>query len=548
MVKKEFSTKQGYLHIPVYIDTQERSHYIEVMADGVLKNEFLISVVAPGEDFHFYVAMDVARYQSDKVTLICREEGISEDFFDGIVEGTSIWEEAKEHPALYPDLYREPIRQQIHFSPARGWMNDPNGLFYRDGVFHMYFQHNPFDNHHYTTNVSWGHATSTDGVHFTEYDDPIMPRNSLVSIASGSALVDRYNISGMGSDTILAAYTDLDSKQYHGRPQVISGVGQNVLYSRDGGKTYQYFDGNPVIKVPDYQHWRDPKLIQIDKKTLGMAVYETYEGRNCVSFYKSADCVHWEFCSRNMDLYECPDLFSLKVVNSEETMWVLYGAGGKYRIGHFKDFVFETVCEGGFIDYGDCVYAGQTFNNYAEATGDHTKRIYTAWLQDKVHDGWTYNYDEPNKGYGFSQAMALYTELSIHKTKDGYRLYRAPIKALETLRRESCKVQLNGITQLPVPSETVFTLKGTQDARIVCGKTWFAYEAAARIIKTLSGKEYQFETGSDLFVRLIADTRSVEVYIQDEIVLSFDVAPWELHVECGYELGGVRYRLESIWK
>ena len=138
MLQKTFEIDKPYIHIPVKSGVPEKSYYIEVEVDGEVKNEFLIGIAYPDEKFDYYVAMDVKRYKSEKITLICREEKISENLFDGFIQGNSVFEE----PELYPNIYKEEIRQQVHFSPAIGWMNDPNGLFYKNGEFNMYFQHN----------------------------------------------------------------------------------------------------------------------------------------------------------------------------------------------------------------------------------------------------------------------------------------------------------------------------------------------------------------------------------------------------------------------
>ena len=539
MVKKEFNTKQGFLHIPTRSAAQDDNYYVSVMVDGIIKNEFLIGIATPGEEMHFYVAMDVARYHSEKITLICEQEDVDPALFDGIIEGSQI----QDHPELYPDLYREPIRQQVHFSPARGWMNDPNGLFYKDGVFNVYFQHNPLDNRHYSTNCSWGHAQTRDGIHFQECGDAIMPRNSRYNIASGSALVDKYNIAGFGSDAVLATYTDLRSMQYHGRPAITSGVGQMLMYSLDGGMTFHYLKDEAIISVPDHCDWRDPKILQIDAHTIAIAVYETYEGKNCISIYKSTDCKNWEFCSRLFDFYECPDLFCLKVLNSDEEIWVAYGNGGRYVVGTFEDFQFHIITDNGFLDYGNSSAAGQTFNNY----DDPSKRIYTTWLADYDHTGWSYDPHGVNNHYGFSQSLALFTELTLIKTDNGYRMFRAPIAAVKELRDTRSSVLLSKNTPLTTPSETLFTLKKGHNASIRIGNSGFDYCAQDHKIITTASREYAFYSPDDLEVRMITDTRSVEIYLQNEIVVTFHVHPEALSVECDYEIVAEQYTLKSIW-
>jgi len=541
MLKKEFSTELGYLHIPVHSGNPELFYYVEVQVNGICKNEFLIGISVANEHVDFYVAMDTKRYNSEKVILVCKDERAPENLFEGIKEGGSIEDE----PDLYPGLYEEEIRQKIHFSPKRGWMNDPNGLFYKDGIFHMYFQHNPFANHHFGTNVSWGHSISTNGVHFKECGDALMPKNSRLHIASGSAIVDNYNISGMGEGTILAAYTDLPTRQYHGRADTTTGMGQNLLYSRDDGYTYTYFDENPIIAVPDFKDWRDPKILQLDEKTLCIAVYETFENENCISFYKSIDCKKWEFCSRTMNLYECPDLFPLKVKETGEILWGLYGASGKYRIGIFENFEFKEIDEPGYIDYGDCVYAGQTFNNYKNSD----IRLYMAWMRDYVH-GWNYDDNEPDKRFGFSQSMSLMTELSLHKTDNGYRLFRKPIEEIKTLRKSSLTIELNDQQSLPVPCEIVFEMDKNKDFSIsVCDKG-FSYKAATKEVITTSNKQGEVFGEGNLKIRIFADMKTLEIFINDEIGMSFS----QNFNRQNFVIQGVNgiistlYDLDSIWE
>ena len=429
MVKKEFSSKKGYIHIPVHTGSPkgEGFYYVEVYAHGEKKTEIYIGITPDGAPFDFYVPFKADRYNSDSITLVCQEENAPENLFDGVILGGSLFDEKE----LYPDLYNEEIRQQLHFSPARGWTNDANGLFYMDGIFNLYFQHAPFSNHHSGTNISWGHAETVDGVHYREFDDAILVRAWDKHIASGSALVDIYNISGLGEDTVLAAYTDLNSFGYHGRENGPHGVCQQLLYSKDKGKTFEYFDFNPILTVPDGQNWRDPKLLQIDEKTIAIAVYETYEGENCISFYKTQNLREWEFCSRIMNFYECPDIFKLKVQNEEREVWVVYGGSGRYSIGEFENYEFKTINSGGYLDYGAAVYAGQSYNNHPSSD----KRFFTAWIGETSHR--RYHEGERLNKFGFAHSLSIMSELTVHKTKFGYRLFRKPIDEFASNRNSA---------------------------------------------------------------------------------------------------------------
>lgn len=540
MIKREFSTQGGFLHFPIFAGAAPDGNYVKIFANGEMKREIFIYIAKDKEHTTFYAPLDVRQYCTEKVTLVCEDADAAEDIFSGVKEGRGVFEET----VLYPDLYNEEIRQQVHFSPARGWMNDPNGLFYKDGVFNMYFQHNAFANHHFGyPNCAWGHARTLDGVHFEELGDKIVTDDTRFSIASGSAIVDKFNLAGFGENAILAFCSKLYCGQYKGRQRVTSGGGQNLYYSLDNGDTFIPYENNPVIEVPDYMEWRDPKILQLDEKTFGLAVYETFEGKNCISIYKSTNAVDWEFCSRNFDFYECPDLFKLKVKNADEEMWALYGANGVCYIGTFADCVFVPVGESCFVDYGICVYAGQTFNNY----GDGEKRLYTAWLCDWEHDGWKFDENEPLRNYGFSQSMALFTEFTIVKTEKGYKLLRAPIEAIKTLRKEKREVVLKDL-KAKAPCEIVFTLEKGKNAKVRIDGVGFDYFGEEHKIASTTDRVGEIISKGDVEVRLVVDNRTTEMFVADEMVLSFNGKKETVNVEADYEIKGDYFSLNSIWE
>lgn len=538
MVQKEFKNEKGYIHIPVHGGSPKGDgyYYVEIHAGGEKKSEIYIGITPPDVSFDFYVPFKMDRYNTDSITLICTEEA-PENLFDGIVHGTSLFDE----PQLYPNLYKEDVRQQLHFSPARGWTNDANGLFYKNGVFNLYFQHAPFANHHNGVNISWGHAQTQDGVHYKEFDDAIFVRNWDKHIASGSALVDEFNLSGLGKDTILAAYTDLDSITYHGREHKRVGVCQNLMYSLDGGKTFEYFDFNPILTAPDGENWRDPKLLQMNENTLALAVYETYEGENCISFYKTHNCKDWEFCSRIMNFYECPDIFKLRVQETDEYMWVIYGGSGKYSIGNFENLKFEEI-NTGYLDYGLAVYAGQSYNNYPS----DEKRYFTAWIGENKHRRFLVG--DPLNSVGFAHSLSIMSELSIHKTSLGYRLFRKPIDNFETLRKNPRPVKYWGSADAEPQTEIVLALKPDHDATFIMSSQGFKYIANENKIITSSFKEYTFGDKGEKHLRIIVDRRSVEMCLNDEIILTFSSdQPNFFQVLTDYYIEGTIYDLESIW-
>jgi fructan beta-fructosidase len=217
-------------------------------------------------------------------------------------------------------LYDEPLRPQFHFSQKRGWNNDPNGMLYHDGEYHLFFQHNPYGWR--WANMHWGHAVSKDLVHWEELPTALFPWTQAVAHCfSGSAVVDARNTAGFQSGdekTIVAAFTD-------------TGCGEAIAYSNDRGRTFTYYEGNPVVK----HKGRDPKVIWYEPGGHWvMAVYTEQDASRAIAFYTSPNLKDWEYQSRLDGFYECPELFELPVDGDPaNTRWVVFAADAKYVLG-----------------------------------------------------------------------------------------------------------------------------------------------------------------------------------------------------------------------
>ena len=542
MERKSFKNNGKYLHIPMHDALPKEFNYIRIYDGDELVKEFHMGIAMPesGRNCDFYSALYIGGFKSDTVTLEC-DEDVPSGLFDGIIAG----DEPEKEPELYPNLYNEPFRQKFHFSPRRGWLNDPNGLFYKDGVFNMYYQHNPLSSRHGGVNVSWGHATTEDGVHFKEHHVAITPRNSRCHIASGSAVVDADNIAKKGNGAVLAAYTALQSLQFNDRPPVTQADGQILMYSTDNGMNFEYFENYPIIPVPDNEYWRDPKILIVDGK-LCLIVYEQHDGKNVASFYTSDDGQKWECVSRSDNLYECPDLFEIKVTDSDEKLWVLYGGNGRYSVGKFENFVFTAIEDGCYLDYGETVYAGQTFNNHPS----EDKRYHIAWSQENgeycsgITVGYSYIFGKP-----FAQAMSLMCELTLHKTHAGYRLFRKPHENIKKLRNQTENTQILNAMHLDSPAEYEFTMPIDKDFELYVGGCGFRYDCKTRKISSTGEREYVL-TSDEIKIRMFVDTRSVEMFISDEISLTFFVAEENRTTEfkgISY-IESVKHTLSSIWE
>ena len=327
---------------------------------------------------------------------------------------------SKENPAVTPEpdptptptpepepesrsSYTEQYRPQIHFSPSQNWMNDPNGMVYYDGTYHLFYQYNPYSND--WGNMSWGHATSTDLIHWTE-QSVALTKTDLGDIFSGSCVIDKDNTAGFGKNAMIAFYTANGEKQQ-----------QAIAYSTDGGTSFTHYSGNPVISNTTMNDFRDPKVFWHEESQQWiMSLAKGYE--YAIDFYGSKDLKSWTKLSSftssvercNKGQWECPDLLRMKY-NGEEK-WVLVvsvnpggptsGSGTMYFVGSFDgtNFTADNLEYPLFLDYGMDNYAGVTWSN----TGDRI--ILLGWMNN-----WNYAGSVPCTPW--RSAMTLPRELSL---------------------------------------------------------------------------------------------------------------------------------------
>ena len=340
----------------------------------------------------------------------------------------------------------ELYRPNFHFTPEKNWMNDPNGMFYLNGTYHLYFQYYPDDS--VWGPMHWGHAVSEDLIQWQEKPIAIYP-DSLGHIFSGSAIVDHDNRSGFGKDgvaPVIAIFTYHDmEKENNGDLDFQS---QAIAYSNDEGQTWTKYSGNPVIPNAGIKDFRDPKVIWDADRNRWVMVLATYEK---TLFYASNNLKEWEYLSSfgegigaHDGVWECPDLFPMKVQNSEEVKWVLLqslnpghingGSGTQYFIGDFdgtnftldKKFAQDVeMDEAIWLDYGRDNYAGVTWSNVPEADG---RTLFIGWMSN-----WEYAQVVPTNSWRSS--MTLSRELKLTKTNDNYRLASVPVKELNKYKK-----------------------------------------------------------------------------------------------------------------
>jgi len=330
-------------------------------------------------------------------------------------------------------LYRELLRPQFHFSPRRGWNNDPNGLVFFNGEYHLFFQHNPYGVN--WGNMHWGHAVSKDLVHWTELDEALYP-DALGPMFSGSAVVDSANTSGFGKNgkpVLVLIYTAA------GNP-----ASQCIAYSLDG-RTFAKYAGNPVVKNITSGN-RDPKVFwHSPAKRWIMALYVGRgDKHHTVQFLASKNLRDWSGLSvvegdnsGGRFLYECPDFFELPLSGGCGSQWVLSAADGQYALGAFDGTVFAPKEERLSGHCGSAYYAAQTFNDLPDG-----RRVLIGWLR------------APSPGMPFNQGMTLPQELGLARTPEGVRLTHRPVSELTVLRE---RTQAFGPVDLAIGAVTPLT-------------------------------------------------------------------------------------------
>ena len=362
-----------------------------------------------------------------------------------------------------PRAYTEMYRPQFHFSPEEKWMNDPNGLVYHEGIYHLFYQYYPDDI--VWGPMHWGHAVSRDMVHWEHKPIALYPdENGL--IFSGSAVIDKNNTSGFaqnGETPLVAIFTyHLMEGEKSGRDDFQT---QGIAYSLDNGETWTKYDANPVIKNSGIRDFRDPKVFWHNKTEQWIMALVAGDH---AKFYSSPNLKDWKFLSdfgkrqgAHGGVWECPDLFPLPVEGENEQKWVLIisinpgapngGSGTQYFIGEFdgKRFISDQK-KAKWLDYGTDNYAGVTYNNTP-----NDERIFIGWMSN-----WDYARDTPTENW--RSAMTLPRSLALKKIGDDYFLTNQPLENLNVLAKA---VLSRGPKVEPLQKETLYQ-DGLQQSRI----------------------------------------------------------------------------------
>ncbi|MCM4155477.1 glycoside hydrolase family 32 protein [Gramella sp. AN32] len=433
----------------------------------------------------------------------------------------------------------DPYRPNFHFTPKEKWMNDPNGLVYQNGKYHLFFQHYPDST--VWGPMHWGHAVSEDLLNWKEKPIALYP-DSLGYIFSGSAVIDEKNTAGFGKNAMVAIFT------YHSPEIEKTGSDkfqtQGIAYSLDEGETWKKYEGNPVIENPGIRDFRDPKVFwnkNLEKWQMLLAA------KDHIEIFESPDLKNWEKLSDfrfndqpELGVWECPDLFQLAVENSDEKKWVMIishggesspngGSGTRYFVGEFDGEKFTTEQkESQWLDYGTDNYAGVSFNNLPD-----DRRIVIGWMSN-----WNYATTTPTKAW--RSAMTLPRELELVKNNNGYNLKTTPVQELASIS-ENIKMQKNTTEKgLEIKSEELsnsiisFEIENPDGFKVVLlndsgnsfkmgyeNETFYTNRKNSGIVdfnEKFTEKEPQEIPIADMEkmkVKIIIDKSSVEIFLND---------------------------------
>jgi sucrose-6-phosphate hydrolase SacC (GH32 family) len=541
-LKRIITVTKPVLNFP--LKTGAARHYIELVVDG--KQVRAMDVELATDDIDYWVVTDLSPWLGKELLMRTRQHPLGNAH---VLDRISVEDSIRDAD----DLYREVLRPQFHFSSKRGWINDTNGLVYYDGEYHLYYQHNPYGWDHSRNDVNkiWGHAVSSDLVHWTELPGVIHP-DHLGPIYSGSAVVDEHNTAGFQTGEekpIIALYTSAGGRSSWSEGKPFS---QSIAYSNDRGRTFTQYVGNPVLPNIEYIN-RDPRAIWHESTGRWVIVLHFHE--RAMAFFTSDDLKTWEYQSEfeNSHLVDCPELFQLAVDgNEDDKKWILYGGSGAYLVGDFdgKRYTPETKIRQ--YSYGNCFYASQTFSNVPKSDG---RRIQMAWGIIPMPD------------MPFNQQLLFPVNLTLHTTDEGLRMFAYPVKEIETINGKEhawTDVQLkprhNIISKVAgelFDIDSEFEIGDAEEFGFLINGLSVEYNVANNELSSGRSKAELQPIDGNIRLRILVDRTSVEIFANDGRVY-MPMRATHTEDERGLEVltkgGNVKIsslkirELKSIWK
>lgn len=406
-----------YLLLPVQENAPEGK--VNIVINNELQLEQNINVRLAREKVDYYVPLDLSAYQGKTISIDVA----------GMPSSSLCWKEIKLSDT-FDFSNREIYRPVYHHTPAYGWMNDPNGMFYKDGVYHLYFQYNPYGS--MWANMTWGHSTSRDLTHWTYEGTAIVP-DAWGAIFSGSCVVDHENTAGFGKGAVVAFYTSAKSTPW-GDVQ-----SQSMAYSLDNGKTFTKYEGNPILTSSE-RDFRDPKVFWYAPGkhwVMMLAVGQHME------IYSSVNLKDWKKESEfgamqgaHGGVWECPDLVEIPVEGTRQKKWVLIcnlnpggpfgGSAAQYFVGSFdgKTFVNESPTLTKWMDWGKDNYATVTWNN-----APNGRCVALGWMSN-----WQYANNVPTRQYRSANTIAR--DLTLYRVGEELYLKSTPSPEVKKARGE----------------------------------------------------------------------------------------------------------------
>lgn len=410
-----------FLLLPVQENAPEGK--VNIIVNNEFQLEQNINIRLAREKVDYYVPLDLSAYQGKSVSVDVT----------GMPVSSLCWKEIKLSDTFYSSN-RETYRPVYHHTPVYGWMNDPNGMFYKDGVYHLYFQYNPYGS--MWANMTWGHSTSTDLTHWTYEGTAIVP-DAWGAIFSGSCVVDKDNTAGFGKGAVVAFYTSAKSTPW-GDVQ-----SQSMAYSLDSGKTFIKYEHNPILTSTE-RDFRDPKVFwYAPGKHWVMMLAVGQE----MQIYSSGNLKEWKKESSfgamqgaHGGVWECPDLVEVAVEGSKEKKWVLIcnlnpggpfgGSAAQYFVGSFdgKKFVNESPTQTKWLDWGKDNYATVTWSNAPAG-----RCITLGWMSN-----WQYANNVPTTQYRSANTLAR--DLTLYRVGGELYLKSKPSPEIKKARVEEKKI------------------------------------------------------------------------------------------------------------
>jgi fructan beta-fructosidase len=411
---------EDYLLLPIQDDAPEGK--ICIVKDNEQKGT-LMNVRLARERVDSYVPFALSAYKGQHISIEIQ----------GVPETALCWKELK-LSGSFDMANKESFRPVYHHTPAYGWMNDPNGMFYKDGLYHLYFQYNPYGS--VWGNMHWGHSTSTDLMHWKFEGCAIVP-DAWGAIFSGSCVVDHENTAGFGKEAVVAFYTSAKSTPW-GDIQM-----QSMAYSLDNGKTFTKYEGNPILTSSE-KDFRDPKVFWYAPGKHWVMILAV--GQH-MEIYSSVNLKEWKKESEfgamqgaHGGVWECPDLVEIPVEGTREKKWVLIcnlnpggpfgGSAAQYFVGSFdgKMFVNESPTQTKWMDWGKDNYATVTWNNAPDG-----RCIALGWMSN-----WQYANNVPTRQYRSANTLAR--DLTLYR--EGQELYLKSTPSVEVKKARGKKVSI----------------------------------------------------------------------------------------------------------